>query len=296
MPVTLKTRPNAIPTSLELKLRTHCRELQVIPEVAQKAIDLVQDPDCSMPEFCNVVNEDVKLATDILSIANSAIYATHKPAVALRQAVHRLGLRRCRNLIVATCVASLSRTLPIPNEYVRRTLVRHGFLTATIATELNRTLNLGFQGEEVPSGLLHDFGRMLLALSMPDEFSDIDPMTFEEDPDQLLQEELRAGADHCAVGSWFAKYKGLPAEFVDVIRMHHQPENAKSSSRLVAVIAFADDIANHLARQGTAFNYNVDDYPFLETLEGAGTDPDLGPAVREIMLTAEAKADELLQR
>ena len=44
-------------------------------------------------------------------------------------------------------------------------LWHHGYVTASLCAQINRAYRLGFNGEEYSAGLLHDLGRILLALA-----------------------------------------------------------------------------------------------------------------------------------
>jgi HD-like signal output (HDOD) protein len=295
MSISFETHRSTIPADTEERLRAKSKELQVFPEVARQAIDLLSNADCSLPALVDVVNRDPKLATDILCIANSAMYAAQKPALSLQQAVNRLGLRRCRNLIIVTCVAALTRSIEIDDDGTREALIRHGFLTGVVASSLNSELRCGFQGEEFAAGLLHDFGRMLLALCFPATFPQFDSLNSRERDFDLRAEHAAAGVDHCEAGQWFARSKKLPDEFAAVMRYHHHPADSEMAPELVGLVSFADDIVNHLTLTGTAAGYLAEECDATKLLQRHGVKGDFQLAAEEAMLTAEAKASEMMQ-
>jgi len=53
-------------------------------------------------------------------------------------------------------------------------------------------------------------------------------------------EEEKFGTDHTRVGRLLAEKWGLPANLIDTIRHHHQPEKAEVDQDLVALIHLAD--------------------------------------------------------
>jgi HD-like signal output (HDOD) protein len=295
MNLTLETHASTIPAQLESRLRDHSRTMQVMPEIATRAIDIAREPDCSFDEFARVVDRDAKLASDILCIANSAMFGTSQPILALHQAVIRLGLRQCRNLIVGSCMASLSKGVVLPDVRTRDLLCRHGFLTAVIASGLNNSLGAGFEGEEFAAALMHDFGRTLLALCVPDEFAEVDSLSFDERGLSLELERKTAGADHCEVGAWFALFKKLPVEFAEVMQYHHRPAEAGGSQRLVSLVAVADDMANHLARCGATEGYNASECEAVHSLRDAGVSGDVQLVAEQLMPTALSAADSMLE-
>jgi HD-like signal output (HDOD) protein len=149
-------------------------------------------------------------------------------------------------------------------------LWRHSFTTAMISMHVNRSLNIGFQGEEFTAGLVHDFGRTLFAVSLPERFSELDSLEYDESSETLVHERAVVGTDHCEVGAWFATASQLPKALVDVIRYHHTPELATQNKLLVALTATADHMANHLQRTEGPEGYDVSTNRAVQLLESSG--------------------------
>lgn len=238
------------PAELVQALKKRVGKLQMLPAVAQEALQLVKNPECSISQFTGVIKRDVKLTADILKMANSALYCPVTPIVDLNRCVMRVGFRECQYLILSASIASLMHRVTMSQEWVRETLWRHSFTTALLATRINRTFHLGFQGEEFTAGLLHDFGRILFAMVVPESFLKFDPLDFDESPDLLEREFEATGTDHCRLGAWFTHGNQLPHPIPSVILNHHQPELAEEHQRLTALIAVADQLANDWQRLG----------------------------------------------
>jgi HD-like signal output (HDOD) protein len=143
-------------------------EFTMIPAAAMKAMAIGRNPACSVKEYAAAIEGDIRLAVDILSMANGSLYAGGAHPASLHDAIRRLGLRRCQGLILSTCTAGLMKQLPFHQSQVREALWRHGYTTAMICRHLNESLRLGFQGEEFTAGLMHDLGRSLLAATVPE--------------------------------------------------------------------------------------------------------------------------------
>lgn len=244
------------PAELLQSLKRRVGQLQMLPAVAQEALQMVKNPDCMISQFTDVVKRDVKLTTEILKMANSALYSPVTPVVDLNRCVMRVGFRECQYLILSASIASLMHRVAMAQEFVRETLWRHSFTTALLATRINRTFHLGFQGEEFTAGLLHDFGRILFAMVVPDSFSKFDPLDFDESPEILKREFAATGTDHCRLGAWFTISNQLPNPIPSVILNHHRPELAGDHQRLTALIAVADQLANDWQRFGESIHEN----------------------------------------
>src|SRR6056297_1482904 len=246
------------PEALQQKLLSRADELSMLPAVATEALEMARDPECKTAEFAGVIERDVKLATEILSTANSVMFAATTPVSSLRQAIVRLGIKQCRNLILSSSAASLMKSLPLEQEWVREVIWQHSFRTATTCAQLNTSMNVGFEGEEFTAGLLHDFGRLLLAVAAPEEFPRADTLSFEEDEEFLSRETAVLGIDHCQFGAWFAKHNRLPRSLVAAIQFHHLPEMHHPDSKLIALVAAADHLASFFQRSGDWSQYDVE--------------------------------------
>lgn len=238
------------PSEVIQALKKRMGQLQMLPAVAQEALQLVKDPECSISQFTAIIKRDVKLTADILKMANSALYSPVTPIVDLKRCVLQVGFRECQYLILSASIASLMHRVTMAQEWVRESLWRHSFTTGLLATHLNRKLHLGFQGEEFTAGLLHDFGRILLAMVFPELFLTFDPMDFDESPEVLAREFQVTRTNHCLLGAWFAHGNQLPHPIPSVILNHHHPELAEEHQCLTALIAVADQLANDWHRLG----------------------------------------------
>ena len=263
--------PELIPEKLQDYLRSRMQRVQMLPGVAVQALEVARDAQCSMKEFVAVVERDGKLAADILKLANSAMFSTGSSAITgLQQAIVRLGFRQCRNLILSASMTSLMNSLTLEEEWIRDLLCRHGFLTSLLATGVNRVTNAGFQGEEFAAGLIHDFGRMIIATCLPEQFSSIDALDFLESQKTLDLEKQLLGADHCEIGGWFTELNRLPGEFIEVTRFHHKAEAAPRHGRLVSLISACDHMANYIHRNEPIERYDLARNTALYTLEARG--------------------------
>jgi HD-like signal output (HDOD) protein len=255
------------PVSILARAKKRGSRLLMLKDVAAKALKIGRDPYCSIEDFTNVVSQDVKLASDVLKIANSVLYSPRTPIIDLRRAIVRLGFNECQNLILTSSIASMVYKLATEQEMLRTVLWWHSVNTGLLATYINRSFQLGFQGEEFTAGIIHDIGRTLFAVFCPDEFNKIDPMTFDESPETLKHEMSVIETDHCRMGTWFALQNELPKTLHEVIYRHHRPDLASSENRkLTALTAVADHMANYMQRTRSCEGYDTTTNPALPIL------------------------------
>lgn len=263
-------RATVPPTKYQSLLETSMPKLRMLPAVALEALELVKHPHCTVIEFSSIVERDAILASSMLRMANSPVYSPRRTISNLNQAVVRIGFQECRHLIMSSCVATLTKKLDFQEEWIRDLLWRHSLYTGTIAHHINRAFNCGFRGEEFTAGLLHDFGRTLFASLFSEEFLSIDPLNFEEREDPTIKESEKLGISHVEFAELYGQFSNLPDELTAVMRWHHAPHKVESNQKLVALIAVADDMANHLQCHGDAEGYEALENPFLQTFAESG--------------------------
>jgi HD-like signal output (HDOD) protein len=231
-------------------------QFPMMPEAANKALRIANDPYSSLQKLAKAIERDPVLATGILHLANSSLYRFGEPIQVLDHAIVRLGLRECQSLIVTVGLRSLHRSVPIHKRRHCEILWQHSFLTACLCRRLNLELGLGFTGEEFVSGLAHDIGRILIAIGVPSQFDEADPLDFVEGPSTLEQEQSVLGTDHCFFGAWFASINRLPPAVLNAIQFHHAPGETDSHRHLIRLVAAADHMANHVQRGQTGDTYD----------------------------------------
>lgn len=261
-----------LPTELALRMGCNLDQLKVLPDVAVQALDIAKDPNCSVTRFSTVVEQDVKLTTDILRMANTVVFSGGQRITSLHQAIIRLGFRHCKNLILSSCIGSLMRRMSIQETNSREKLYKHGFLTALISANLNNLYGIRFMGEDFTAGLIHDLGRTLLAMYMPTEFKQFDKLDFVEDQYLLEREHAALGTTHCDVGGWFVQHNMLPDPLCQVVRFHHQPELSGEGRLLTTLVAASDEIANFVHQLGAPRELPIDKLTMLVKLEEVGVD------------------------
>lgn len=218
-------------------------QVRMLPEVAIKALQIARDPNVNFKQFGGIVEKDVTLTTRVLAMANSSLFAAGGSTASVAQGVSRLGFRQCKNIIISTCLASTMKAIVAREQVLREALWNHSLTTAVTAKHLAEKLDLDFSGEEFTAGLIHDFGRLLLATTFPKSEGYRDRISFAELPNQREIEIESIGCCHCTAGTWFGMDQGLPQELLAVIKYHHTPEESVYCPELVAVVALADEIA-----------------------------------------------------
>ncbi len=235
--------------------------LPTLPNSSTRAIAMANDPNTSLAEFSGLIKSDGAIAAAALRMANSSMFGSAKPVDDIHLAVLRLGTRTCCDLITTVGMRGLFRSAQKETLQRCEALWRHSFFTACLASQLNFFLRLGFRGEEFSAGLLHDLGRFVITLVIPDAADYADPLDFDEDENRAEKEREIIGTDHEDLGAQYCRLHGLPASIAACNQFHHHPIQSMQEGRqplnLIALIAAADQIANYVQRTHQIATYSV---------------------------------------
>ena len=216
-------------------------ELPTLPAVATSALAIARDPDADIDQLCRAIQTDVGIAARVLRVANSAMYGRRTVCKSLRDAVTTVGMRTMQDVLSA---AALRSVLDLRDPVAQR-LWDHALAVGIAAEELARITGTVRRGGAFIPGLFHDVGRIVFFLADPVAYGAVvqQEATASNDAPIGTSEHAWCGFDHSEAGAALASDWGLPTEFVDAVRWHHDPTKAPVGDRLARLIATADYVA-----------------------------------------------------
>ncbi|HEU4335258.1 MAG TPA: HDOD domain-containing protein [Candidatus Eisenbacteria bacterium] len=215
--------------------------LPTLPPVASRLVEAVARMDAeTTEEVARILALDPGLTARTLRLANSDCYGFPRKVGSVELAVLVLGPGTIRDLVLT---ASVVQTLG-PSDRALTDLWNHAMACGVAARALGERVQYRLLGEAYAAGLLHDIGAVLLRQRDPERFEAA--MALARTQGMPLEEAERSlyGSDHSEVGGWLAERWGLPAEIVEAIACHHEPEKAVRSPELSALVHIADSLAD----------------------------------------------------
>jgi len=231
------TKPNLhLPGWLHDILERHLEEdveLPILPEASARIVALCADEKTDAKAIEAVLERDPSLASHVLRIANSSVYAPKEPIVSLQQAVSRLGLGTMRNIVLA--VSLQGRVFKVPGHQARvRAIWIHCAVAAAFAREIARKLRKNVEGAFL-CGLLHDVGRPIVLQATVDALAH---RTKEALPEALL--ETAMNEFHEAMGAHMVAAWKLADWTAAVVAHHHEPAKAAPHDEEARITRLAD--------------------------------------------------------
>jgi putative nucleotidyltransferase with HDIG domain len=193
--------------------------LPPFPQVAVRVLQLANNENVQLHQLCDLISSDPAFASEVLTVANSVLYAPRFPSTTILQAIAVLGANTLQGMCVTVGVrAYLGKTMSHP---AMRNLWRHNLACAIIAERLAAT---GFidKDQAYTSGILHDVGRIALAVIQPKEYAELLGTHHGASATILPAEREFFGWDHCQTGRQLVADWNLPDEFEAVVADHHE--------------------------------------------------------------------------
>ena len=220
-------------------------------------------PDATVSDVTEIVQKDPALSAKILQLVNSAYFGLPQRVTTLQHAVSYLGLDPIKALSLSAHVfGTLEGTNPGGLAVDR--LQKSSLLTATLAKRFVSDKKLA--DEAFTSGIVHDVGRLVLALRMPDRMRDVQRDATASKRAPFVVEREHLGATHAEVGAYLLGSWGLPLTVVEAVAYHHEPLKAGEGVReVLAAVHVADALVDFPCVSETAPIADLGlDLPFLE--------------------------------
>jgi HD-like signal output (HDOD) protein len=235
--------------------------LPPFPQVAVRVLQLANNENVQLHQLCDLISSDPAFASEVLTVANSLLYAPRYPSTTILQAVAVLGANTLQGMCVTVGVrAYLGKTM---NQPAMRSLWRHNLACAIVAEQLAAT---GFidKDQAYTSGILHDVGRVALAVVQPKEYATL-LETHRGTPATILPAERELfGWDHCETGRQLMADWKLPEEFEGVVADHHAPRRTDGAWDVAELVKVSCAMASSI---GYAAFPGCEATPYADLLE-----------------------------
>jgi HD-like signal output (HDOD) protein len=256
--------------------------LPPFPLVAIRVLQLTNNENVQLHQLSELISSDAAFASEVLTIANSLLYAPRFPACTILQAIAVLGANHLQGMCLTVGVRSyLGKSLHQP---LIRNVWRHNLACAMIARDLAAA---GFMDQDTAytSGVLHDIGRLALAVIRPTEYAALLEKHQGSGASILPLERELFGCDHCQAGKHLIGDWKLPSEFESIVSDHHAPRrmgSAWSMTELIKISCRMADAAGFTAFAGCEITPFSDLQDELPPRERGAFHTDLETLTREV--------------
>jgi HD-like signal output (HDOD) protein len=211
--------------------------LPTLPATVQRCQEALANPDTSTRQLARTIEQDPTLAADLLRTVNSVAFGLSQHVSDIAVAVSLLGVRDTYALVLASTIPKL---FEMPAWFDLAGFRQASIFCATACKALGGIVDHSRSGCFFAAGLLHDLGRVVLALVAPVRYARIaDRFAGLE---LIAAEEETLGISHPEAGYILARNWGLPTELAAAVRFHANPEAASEARSVVETVALVADV------------------------------------------------------
>lgn len=239
------------------------QELPTLSSVAMRANSMLLSMDTTARDLAGVIEKDQAMVGKLLKLANSSFFGVSSRVSDVAHAVMILGFNAVLNAILSMAVIdAFSIEKGRHNGLDATAFWRHSIGVAVTARYLSRGLG-GKRNENVfTAGILHDIGKVVMALFFTDRFIELQQAEKTGQATGYLEAEKRYfPLGHAAVGAILARCWNLPEDLTAVIARHHHPGMMPSVNNLVELVHTADALMNlHIEQKGPPEEWPICSY------------------------------------
>jgi putative nucleotidyltransferase with HDIG domain len=226
------------------KIITTVGDLPAVPAVMNSAMGLTSDLQAKIPEISKVLSCDQSITAKILKISNTPFYGRIKEVKTIPEAVMTLGFKTLRSIIIATSTRFLIGKGD--NSEMASKLWRHSLSTAIAARQIAEYLRHNEKEEIYIAALLHDIGKLVLLLKLPDWYQNIIDEV-EKDSSAFIDVESRVlNFDHTDVAALLLREWAFPQSLIESIVEHHRLPTLIRGD--IIPISYFINLANHMSK------------------------------------------------
>ncbi len=207
-----KDKPNNLPNIVP--------DIPALPIVASRILHIIADDNSSLEELKKVISMDQSFSSRLLKVANSPYYRASNTISDITDAITRIGFTTVQALVFAISLKDLRRPLN-KTDFL---LWDHSLAVSVASGLIARDMGLLPSDETFIYGLLHDIGKVVINLSLKNEFADVVSTVRERNISFAEAENKVLGFDHCDMGKYVADQWRLPAKLAFVIANHHETD------------------------------------------------------------------------
>lgn len=217
--------------------------LPSLPDLYQKICDIAQSENAGVKDAVNVILKDAAMSAKILQLVNSSYFGIAREVSSIAQAISLLGMDTLKSLVLSIGIFDNHLPVKIPGFSITK-LMEHSVACGTLAKQIValETEDSNLAEHAFTAGLLHDLGKLILAMEIPDLVTNSLEIAREDQVSLAEAEMIAEGFTHADVSGYLLGLWKLPMTVVEAVTFHHSPGFLKSGASETTLAVYAANI------------------------------------------------------
>jgi len=247
------------------------RNVPSLPSIYLAILAELRQEEPSGQKVGELVARDPGTAAKILQLVNSPFFGFRVRVTDAFHAVQLLGLETVRALVLSLHIFDRLDEPAVMRFRLGR-VWRHSLATTNVARMIARLQDrdTAATGEAFTAALLHDIGKLVFALSLPEEYAAAMRRAERDQVPLWTAEQDALSATHAEVGAYLLGLWGLPEPIVEAVAWHHRPSECPSPTFCPLGVVHAANCIEHAVHPADSVGPSASvDQSFLDRFQAA---------------------------
>jgi HD-like signal output (HDOD) protein len=217
--------------------------LQPIPVIVHKVLALTEDPDYSLEDLVDLVEQEPAVTANLLKTCNSAYLGLPVKVDSVQQAVTMLGLQKVVDLVIAQNLSANLMKAQKGYQLEKGELWKQSVASAMLTRSLAERRDLYALPAIYTAALLKDIGKAVLHEYVANKWHLLQKSLETKGYSFIDAESESLGMDHAKLGGIIAKEWNFSEHMVYMIENHHLTNPEARNDPATATLYLADMVA-----------------------------------------------------
>jgi putative nucleotidyltransferase with HDIG domain len=263
-----------------------------LPSTYFEVLKKIESPYSTVQEVGEVIANDPAVTVRLLQMVNSVAFSLAQKITDPVDAVALLGLETVKSLVLCLQVFNENELLARAGVSMEH-LWDHSLTVAKTARQIMLQLTSAprLANDAFTAGLLHDIGRIVMAINLPKDYAEIIKASRQLQSPLHIEEIRRFGVNHTQVGAYLLGVWGMPVGLVEAAALHHAPSHTATSEISILTAVHVGNVLAHEQSPGHGIPKPAFDVDYLVKL-GLPTRVEEWLTLLKAERTAEVEAGE----
>lgn len=228
---------NLVSAETLLKTVGTLESLPPAPKTYHALVAAANNPSATLASIAGLVSQDPALSAKVLQLVNTAFFGAKRQTRSVQDALGMLGIEALKGLVLTAHLFEVSSKIRVP-AFSYETFQMYSVRVA----KLSRMFSTPARADEaLTAGILHDIGKLVLAIRVPEKFTEVIARVSKTGEAQHIVERELIGVGHPEAGAYLMVAWGIPVQVVEAVAFHHDPRAVETGDRAIVSVVHAAD-------------------------------------------------------